>query len=62
MSRLRHAVILISNVRTSTSKKINQAASILASMVLTAASERTKEKFYDFRKTEIIDLAWQHLQ
>ena len=50
--RLRHAVILISNVRGSASKKINRIALIWTLMVLTTAFERTKEKFCGFRQTE----------
>ena len=45
--RLRHAVILILNDRTSASKKkINGMALILTLMVSTTAFERTKEKLY----------------
>ena len=50
--RLRHRVILISNVRTSASKEINRMALIWAPTVITTALERTKEKFYGFRQTE----------
>ena len=49
--RLRHAVILISNDRTSASKKINGMALIRTLTVSTTAFERTKEKFDGFRKT-----------
>ena len=48
---LPRAVILISNDRTSTSKKINRMTLIRTLMVSTAAFERTKEKFYGFRQT-----------
>ena len=50
--RLRHAVILISNVRTSASKKIKRMALIRTLTVSTTAFERTKEKIYGFRQTE----------
>ena len=43
--RLRHAVILISNDRTSASKKINGMTLIQTLTVSTTAFERTKEKF-----------------
>ena len=49
---LRHVVILISNDRTSASKKINGMALIRTLTVSTTAFERTKEKFYGFRQTE----------
>ena len=49
--RLRHAVILISNDRTSASKKINGMALIRTLMLSTTAFDRTKEKFYGFRQT-----------
>ena len=48
---LRHAVILISNDRTSASKKINGMALIRTLTVSTTAFKRTKEKFYAFRQT-----------
>ena len=48
--RLRHAVILISNDRTSASKNINGMALIRTLTVSTTAFERTKEKFYGFRQ------------
>ena len=47
--RLRHAVILISNGRTSASKKINGMTLIRTLTVSTTAFERTKEKLYGFR-------------
>ena len=50
--RLRHAVILISNVRTSASKKINGMALIRALTVQNTAFERTKEKIHGFRQTD----------
>ena len=49
---LRHAMILISNVRTSASKKINQIALIRTLTVSITAFERMKDKFYVFRQTE----------
>ena len=49
--RLRHAVILISNDRTSASKKINGKALISTPMVSTTAFEKKKEKFYGFQQT-----------
>ena len=49
--RLRHAVILVSNDRTSASKKINGMTLIRNLTVSTTAFERTKEKFYGFRQT-----------
>ena len=49
--RLRHTVILISNVRRSASKKINLMALIRTLTISTATFERMKEKFYDFRQT-----------
>ena len=48
---LHHAVILISNDRTSASKKINRMALIRTLMVSTIAFERKKEEFYGFRQT-----------
>ena len=48
---LRHAVILISNDRTSASKKMNRMALIRTLTVSTTAFERTKEKFYGIRQT-----------
>ena len=50
--RLRHAVILISNDRTSASKKINGMALIRTLTVSTTAFDRMKEKFCGFRQTE----------
>ena len=50
--RLRHAVVLISNVRTSASKKINLMALIRTLTILITAFERTKKIFCDFRQTE----------
>ena len=49
--RLRHVVVLISNNRTSASKKINGMALIRTLTVSTTASEMTKRKFYGFRQT-----------
>ena len=49
--RLRHAVILISNDRTSVSKKINGMALIRTITVSTMALQRTRGKFYGFRQT-----------
>ena len=49
--RLRHAVILISNVGTSASKKINLMALIRTLTISTTTFERMKEQFYDFRQT-----------
>ena len=49
--RLRHAVVLISNDRTSASKKINGMALITTLTVSTTAFERTKNKFNGFRQT-----------
>ena len=51
--RLRNAVILISNDRTSTSKKINGMTLIRTLMVSTTAFERAKEKFYGVRQTVV---------
>ena len=48
---LRHAVILISNVRTSASKKINFMALIRTLTISTTTFERMKEEFYGFRQT-----------
>ena len=48
---LRHIVILISNVRTLTLKKINQMALISTLTELTTAFERAKEKIYGFQQT-----------
>ena len=48
--RLRRAVILISNDRTSASKNINEMALIRTLTVSTTAFERTKEKFCGFRQ------------
>ena len=53
-SGVRHAVILISNDRTSASKKINGMTFIRTLTVSTTAFERTKEKFYGFRQTVLI--------
>ena len=44
-------MILISNDRTSASKKINGMALIRTLMVSTTAFERTKEKCYSFQQT-----------
>ena len=52
--RLRHAVILILNVRTSASKKINGMALIRTLTVLNTAFERTKKKFYGFPQTVLL--------
>ena len=49
--RLLHAVILISNDRTSASKKINEMALIRTLTVSTTAFDRTREKFCGFRQT-----------
>ena len=46
-------MILISNVRTSVSKKIYLMALIRTLTVTAAAFERTKEKFYGFQQTVI---------
>ena len=48
-------MILISNDRTSPSKKINGMALIRTLTVSSAAFEKTKEKFYGFQQTEIWD-------
>ena len=53
--RLRHAVLLILNDRTSASKKINGMALICTLTVSTTAFERTREKFYGFRQTEFTE-------
>ena len=45
-------MILISNVRTSASKKINLMALIRTLTISTAMFERTKETFYGFWQTE----------
>ena len=50
--RLHDTVILISNVRISTSVKINWIVLISILMVLTTMFERTEEKFYGFRQTD----------
>ena len=50
--RLHHAVILISNDRTSASKKINGMALILTLKVSTSAFKRMKKTFYGFWQTE----------
>ena len=55
--RLRHAVILISKVRTSVSKKINLMPLIRTLTISTTTFERMKEKFYGFRQTEKRELA-----
>ena len=47
-------MILISNVRTSASKKINLMALIRTLTILTVTFERIKEKFYGFRQTELL--------
>ena len=44
-------MILISNVRTSASKKKNRMSLTWSPTVLTTALENTKEKFYSFRQT-----------
>ena len=49
---LRHAVIMISNVRTSASKKIKLMALIGTLTISTTTFERMKEKFYGCRQTE----------
>ena len=54
--RLRHAVILTLNDRTSASKKINGMALIRTLNVSTTAFKKTKEKFYGFRQTELVKL------
>ena len=51
---LPHAVILISNVRTSASKKINGMALIRTLTVSNTAFERRQEKIHGFRWTVII--------
>ena len=48
--RLRYAVILTSNDRTSASKKINRMALIRTLTVSTTVFERTKKKFYGFQQ------------
>ena len=50
--RLRHAVILISNGRTSASKKINLMTLVQTLTISTTTFERMKEKFDGFRQTE----------
>ena len=50
-SRLRHTVILISNDRTSASKKINRMALIRTLTVSTIEFQRKKEELYGSRKT-----------
>ena len=47
-------MILISNDRTSTSKKINGMTLIRTLMVSTTAFERTKEKFYGFWQAVLV--------
>ena len=47
-----HAVIVISTVRTSASKKVNLMAFIRTLMISTTTFERMKEEFYGFRQTE----------
>ena len=49
--RLRHTVILISNVRTSASKKINLMAIIRTLTISNTTFERMKEKFEGFQQT-----------
>ena len=49
-------MVLISNDRTSASKKINGMALIRTLTVSTATFERTKEKFDGFRQTEYIKM------
>ena len=56
--RLRHAVILNSNDRTSASKKLIGMALIRTVTVSTTAFERTKEKFYGFPQTDLIKKHW----
>ena len=51
---LSHTVILISNDRTSASKKINLMALIRTLTVSTIAFERKKEEPYGFRQTEFL--------
>ena len=53
--RLRQAVILISNVRTSASKKINLMAIFRTLTISSTTFERMKEKFDGFRQTEMVD-------
>ena len=53
--RLRHAVIMISNVRTSASKKINLMALIWTRTISTTTFERRKEKFDGFRQTVLFN-------
>ena len=50
-------MILLSNDRTSASKKINGMGLIRTLAVSTTAFERTKEKFYGFQQTEMDDYA-----
>ena len=50
---LRHAVLLISNVWTSTLMKISRMALIWILTVMTTAFERTKENFYGFQQTAV---------
>ena len=54
--RLRHAVILILNDRTSASEKIKRMALIQTLTVSTTAFERTKEKFDGFRQIAFSEL------
>ena len=53
ISRLRQTVILVSNFRTSASKKVNEMMLIRTLMVSTTTFERTKEKFCGLRQTVI---------
>ena len=55
--RLRHAVILISKLRMSASKKINLMALIRTLTISTTTFERMKEKFDGFRQTVLFDQA-----
>ena len=55
--RLHQAMILISKVRTSASKKINQMALIRTPTISTTTFERMKEKLDSFRQTVWMDLA-----
>ena len=51
--RLRHAVVVISNDRTSASQKINGMALIRTLTVSATAFERAKNKFDGFRQAEL---------
>ena len=59
--RLRRAVILISNDRTSASKKVNGMGLIRTLTISTAAFDRTKEKFDGFRQVEIARVTFSEL-